>query len=58
MKKAYTKPTMRVVALQQRHHLLGMSGEISGYQKSSSGFSQDESGSSNAPQSRGIWDND
>ena len=42
MKKAYTKPTMRVVALQQRHHLLGMSGEISGYQKSSSGFSQDE----------------
>lgn len=30
MKKAYTKPAMRVVALQQRHHLLGMSGEISG----------------------------
>ena len=42
MKKAYTKPTIRVVALQQRHHLHGMSGEISGYQKSSSGFSQDE----------------
>lgn len=57
-KRQYDKPTMRVVILQQRHHLLGMSGEISGYQKSSSGFSQDESDSSNAPQSRGIWDND
>lgn len=42
MKKAYTKPMMRVIALQQRHHLLTVSGEISGYQKSSSGFSQDE----------------
>ena len=58
MKKAYTKPTARVIALQQRHHLLTVSGEISGYQKSSSGFSQDEGGSSNAPKSRGIWDND
>ena len=57
-KRQYDKPTMRVVTLQQRHHLLGMSGEISGYQKLSSGFSQDESDSSNAPQSRGIWDND
>ena len=49
-KRQYDKPTMRVVTLQQRHHLLGMSGEISGYQKSSSGFSQDESDSSNAQQ--------
>ena len=57
-KRQYEKPATRVIALQQRHHLLGMSGEISGYQKSSSGFSQDESDSSNAPQSRGIWDKD
>ena len=41
-KRQYERPAMRVVALQLRHHLLGMSGEISGYQKSSSGFSQDE----------------
>lgn len=41
-KRQYERPAMRAVALQQRHHLLGMSGEISGYQKSSSGFSQDE----------------
>ena len=58
MKKAYTKPTVTVVALHARQQLLTMSGEISGYSKSGSGFSQDESGSSNAPQSRGIWDND
>ena len=38
--------------------LLTVSGEISGYGKSGSGFSQDEGGSSNAPQSRSIWDND
>ena len=37
-KRQYEKPATRVIALQQRHHLLGMSGEISGYQKSSSGF--------------------
>ncbi len=45
MKRHYEKPAMRVVALQQRHHLLagsgGMRGEISGYSKSGSGFSQD-----------------
>ena len=58
MKKAYTKPTARVVALHARQQLLTVSGEISGYSMSSSGFSQDESDSSNAPQSRGIWDND
>ena len=58
MKKAYTKPTARVVALHARQQLLTVSGEISGYGKSSGGFSQDEGGSSNAPQSRGIWDND
>ena len=57
-KRQYKKPMMRVIALQQRHHLLTVSGEISGYSKSGSGFSQDESDSSNAPQSRGIWDND
>ena len=58
MKKAYTKPTARMVALHARQQLLTVSGEISGYSKSGSGFSQDESGSSNAPQSRSIWDND
>ena len=34
---------MRVVALQQRQHLLQVSGEISGYQKSGGGFSQSQS---------------
>ena len=58
MKKTYTKPTATVVALHARQQLLTVSGEISGYGKSGSGFSQDEGGSSNAPQSRGIWDND
>ena len=42
MKRHYERPSMRVVALQQRQHLLTMSGEISGYQKSDNGFSQDE----------------
>ena len=42
MKGHYERPAVRVVALQQRHHLLTVSGEISGYQKSSGGFSQDE----------------
>ena len=41
-KKQYDKPTMRVFTLQQRHHLLVVSGEISGYSKSNGGFSQDE----------------
>ena len=41
-KRQYERPAMRVVALQQRHHLLTVSGEISGYSKSSGGFSQDE----------------
>lgn len=41
-KKQYEKPAMRVVVLQQRQHLLQMSGEISGYQKSGGGFSQSE----------------
>ena len=45
MKKAYTKPTVRVVALHARQQLLTVSGEISGYGKSGSGFSQDEGGS-------------
>jgi hypothetical protein len=42
MKKAYTKPTARVVALHARQQLLTVSGEISGYGKSSGGFSQDD----------------
>lgn len=42
MKKAYTKPTARVVALPARQQLLTVSGEIPGYSKSGSGFSQDE----------------
>ena len=58
MKKAYTKPAARVVALHARQQLLTMSGEISGYGKSESGFSQNEGGSSNAPKSRSIWDDD
>ena len=37
---------MRVVVLQQRQHMLsgssGINGEISGYQKSGGGFSQDD----------------
>ena len=59
MKKAYTKPTERVVALHARQQLLMVSGEISGYSKSGSGFSQDEGGSSGeTPKSRSIWDDD
>ena len=58
MKRTYEKPTTKVIILQEREYLLSLSGEISGYSKSGSGFSQDESDSSNAPQSRGIWDND
>ncbi|WP_223927811.1 hypothetical protein [Prevotella lacticifex] len=46
MKRKYNRPTMRVVTLQQQQHLLsgssGINGEISGYQKSSGGFSQDD----------------
>lgn len=41
-KKQYERPAMRVVALQQRQHLLQVSGEVSGYQKSGGGFSQSE----------------
>ena len=41
MKKTYTKPTARVVALHARQQMLTVSGEISGYSKSASGFSQD-----------------
>lgn len=41
-KRQYEKPMMRVIVLQQRHHLLGVSGEIPGYSQSSGGFSQDE----------------
>ena len=57
MKKTYTKPAARVVALHARQQLLTVSGEISGYSKSGSGFSQDE-GRSNAPKSRSVWDDD
>ena len=57
MKRTYEKPTTKVIILQESEYLLsgsdGLSGEISGYGKSRSGFSQDET-----PQSRGIWEND
>ena len=42
MKIHYEKPVVRVVALQHQQPLLGVSGEIPGYSKSGSGFSQDE----------------
>ena len=42
MKRQYMKPVTRVIALKQQQHLLAVSGEISGYQKSNSGFTQDE----------------
>ena len=42
MKKTYTKPTVTVIALHARQQLLTVSGEISGYGKSGSGFSQDD----------------
>ena len=58
MKRQYMKPVTRVIVLKQQQLLLTMSGEISSYSKSGSRFSQDEGGSSNAPQSRSIWDND
>ena len=57
-KRQYERPAMRVVALQQRQQLLTVSGEISGYSKSGSGFSQNEGGNYNAPKSRSVWDND
>lgn len=47
MKRTYEKPTMEVIILQEREYLLsgsdGLSGEISGYGKSSGGFSQSDS---------------
>ena len=49
MKKTYITPTVRVVALHARQQLLTVSGEISGYGKSGSGFSQDEGDSSETP---------
>ena len=46
IKKTYEKPMMEVDILQQQEHLLsasnGLRGEISGYRKSSGGFSQDD----------------
>lgn len=57
MKRTYENPTTKVIILQEREYLLtgsdGLSGEISGYGKAGSGFSQDET-----QKSRGIWDND
>ena len=49
MKRHYERPSMRVVALHARQQLLTVSGEISGYGKSGSGFSQDEGGSGETP---------
>ena len=59
MKRQYEKPAMRVVVLLQRQHLLTVSGEISGYSKSGSGFSQDDGGGSSSANARSgaIWDN-
>lgn len=46
MKRKYNKPATKVAILQQQEHLLsgsnGLRGEISGYEKSSGGFSQDD----------------
>ena len=59
MKRTYKKPKMKVVILQYQQHLLGMSGEISGYKQSSGGFSQDEGSSSVKGQSSlSVWDED
>ena len=52
MKRTYEKPVVRVVALRHRQQMLagsdGFKGEIPGYTKSSSGFSQDEGQSSSS----------
>ncbi len=46
MKRTYENPTTKVIILQEREYLLngsdGLSGEISGYGKSSGGFSQED----------------
>lgn len=48
MKRTYENPTTKVIILQESEYLLsgsdgdGLSGEISGYGKSSGGFSQDD----------------
>ena len=42
MKRTYKKPKTRVVAPQLRAQLLAVSGEISGYSRSSNSFSQDD----------------
>ncbi|MBR0049123.1 MAG: hypothetical protein IJP74_07390 [Prevotella sp.] len=41
MKRNYKRPSLHVVAVQHQHPLLQFSGKISGYSKSSSGFSQE-----------------
>ena len=50
MKKTYMTPTARVVALHARQQLLTVSGEISGYSRSSNSFSQDEGDSGEIPE--------
>jgi len=42
MKRHYEKPAMRVTALQQKLHMLTLSGELSGYSRSKGGFEQAE----------------
>jgi hypothetical protein len=42
MKKTYMTPAARVFALHARQQLLTVSGEISGYSRSSNSFSQDD----------------
>ena len=49
MKKTYITPAAMVVALHARQQLLTVSGEIPGYGKSGSGFSQDEGDSGETP---------
>lgn len=60
MCKTYNKPAIKVVTLQQRHHLLntsnGTKGEISGYSKASSGFSQE--GEVKEQSNNSIWDDE
>jgi hypothetical protein len=47
MKRGYMKPTAKVVAIQQQQHLLGVSGEISGYRRSEGKVFTQEEGEEN-----------
>lgn len=61
MNKTYNKPVIKVVTLQQRHLLSasdGMNGEMSGYRKASSGFSQDGGSPTKEQNSNSSWNDD